>query len=101
MGTSLNRLSEAVLTSTHNLCFRAKIKKNITIFHLKIIIFENFILHYYYYYLYYFANFKNICIMPGYVCVMDNLNPYVTIGLSHLYYLDESTFIYRGIRTNN
>ena len=27
MGTCQNRLSEAVLTSTHNLCFRAKNKK--------------------------------------------------------------------------
>ena len=29
MGTRRNRLSEAVLTSTHNLCFRAKIRKNV------------------------------------------------------------------------
>ena len=29
MGTRLNRLSEPVLTSTHNLCFRAKIRKNV------------------------------------------------------------------------
>ena len=28
MGTRKNRLSEAVLTSTHNLCFKAKIRKN-------------------------------------------------------------------------
>ena len=28
MGTRYNRLIEAVLTSTHNLCFRAKIRKN-------------------------------------------------------------------------
>ena len=28
MGKRKNHLSEAVLTSTHNLCFRAKIKKN-------------------------------------------------------------------------
>ena len=27
MGASKNRLAEAVLTSTHNLCFGAKIKK--------------------------------------------------------------------------
>ena len=27
MGTRENRLSEAVLTSTHDLCFRAKIRK--------------------------------------------------------------------------
>ena len=27
VGTGWNRLSEAVLTSTHNLCFRAKIRK--------------------------------------------------------------------------
>ena len=27
VGTRLNRLTEAVLTSTHNLCFRAKIRK--------------------------------------------------------------------------
>ena len=29
VGTRLNRLSEAVLTSTHNLCFEAKIRKNV------------------------------------------------------------------------
>ena len=29
MGTRLNRLSEAVLTSTHNLCFEAKIRKKL------------------------------------------------------------------------
>ena len=29
MGTRKNRLTEAVLTSTHDLCFRAKIRKNI------------------------------------------------------------------------
>ena len=28
MGTRYNRLSEAVLTSTHNLCFKAKIRQN-------------------------------------------------------------------------
>ena len=28
MGTRKNRLAEAVLTSTHNLCFWAEIKKN-------------------------------------------------------------------------
>ena len=39
LGTRYNRLTEAVLTCTHNLCLRAKIKKNITIFYLKIIIF--------------------------------------------------------------
>ena len=27
VGTRLNHLNEAVLTSTHNLCFRAKIRK--------------------------------------------------------------------------
>ena len=27
VGTRFNRLDEAVLTSTHNLCFRAKIRK--------------------------------------------------------------------------
>ena len=29
MGTCKNRLAEAVLTSTHNLCFGAKIRKNL------------------------------------------------------------------------
>ena len=29
MGTRKNRLIEAVLTSTHNLCFGAKIRKNV------------------------------------------------------------------------
>ena len=29
VGTRYNRLTEAVLTSTHNLCFRAKIRKNV------------------------------------------------------------------------
>ena len=29
MGTRKYRLSEAVLTSTHDLCFRAKIRKNV------------------------------------------------------------------------
>ena len=29
MGTRYNRLSEAVLTSTHNLCFGAKIRKKV------------------------------------------------------------------------
>ena len=29
VGTRWNRLTEAVLTSTHNLCFRAKIRKNV------------------------------------------------------------------------
>ena len=28
-GTRYNRLTEAVLTSTNNLCFRAKIRKNV------------------------------------------------------------------------
>ena len=28
MGTLQNRLAKAVLTSTHNLCFEAKIRKN-------------------------------------------------------------------------
>ena len=28
-GYTLNRLNEAVLTSTHNLCFRAKVRKNV------------------------------------------------------------------------
>ena len=37
MGTRKNRLSEAVLTFIHNLWFEQN-KKNITIFHLKIII---------------------------------------------------------------
>ena len=40
---------------THNQCFGAKKRKKYHIFHLKNII---------------FANFKNICIMHGYVCVM-------------------------------
>ena len=39
MGTRENRLTEAVLTSTHNLCFSAKIRKSIIFFHLNIIIF--------------------------------------------------------------
>ena len=30
MGTHKNRLNEAVITSTHNLCFRAKIRKEYT-----------------------------------------------------------------------
>ena len=29
MGTRLNRLTEAVLTSTYNLCFEAKIRKSV------------------------------------------------------------------------
>ena len=29
VGTCLNRLSEGVLTRTHNLCLRAKIRKNV------------------------------------------------------------------------
>ena len=33
VGTRWNRLSEAVLTSTHNLCFRAKIRKMYTPVH--------------------------------------------------------------------
>ena len=37
------------------------------------------------------------------VCEIDNtrkFNPLVTNGLSHPYHLDESIFIYRGIRSN-
>ena len=41
MGTRSNRLSEAVLTCIHNLCFEQN-KKNITIFHLEIIIFFSY-----------------------------------------------------------
>ena len=39
MGTRKNSLVEAVLTSTRNLCFEQKYKKNIRIFCLKIYIF--------------------------------------------------------------
>ena len=39
MGTRQNRLIEAIQKCTHNRCFRVKIRKNITIFHLKITIF--------------------------------------------------------------
>ena len=31
---------------------------------------------------------------------LKNLNPLVTNGLSHPYHLDESTFIFRDIRSN-
>ena len=48
-------ISEAVLTSTHNICFRAKIRKNLKIFHLKIII---------------FTAVKNRCMLHGHVFVM-------------------------------
>ena len=29
-----------------------------------------------------------------------SFNPHVTSGLTHPYYLDESTFIFRGVRSN-
>ena len=54
MGTHKNRLSEAVLTSTHNLCFEQN-KKNINDFLLKK--FE-------------FLQLKNLCILHGHVFVM-------------------------------
>ena len=38
MGTHWNHLTEAVLMCTQDLCFEQKLEKNITIFHLKIII---------------------------------------------------------------
>ena len=38
MGTRKNRLTEVFLTCTHELCL-SKTEKNITIFHLKIIVF--------------------------------------------------------------
>ena len=47
-------LSEAVLTCIHNLCFEQN-KKNITILHLKIII---------------FFNHENRSLLHGHVCVM-------------------------------
>ena len=34
------------------------------------------------------------------VCAVVSLNPLVTNGPSHCYQLDESTFIYRGIRSD-
>ena len=30
----------------------------------------------------------------------DFVNPYLTNGFSHLYQLDESTFIFRGVRSD-
>ena len=51
-------LTEAVLTCTHDLCL-SKNKKNIAIFHLKIII---------------FTAVKNCCILHGHVFVMDRLS---------------------------
>ena len=39
MGTRWNSLTEAVLTCTHDLCFRAKIRKISQFLYLKIIIF--------------------------------------------------------------
>ena len=30
----------------------------------------------------------------------DNINPYLTNGFSHHYHLGESTFMFRGIRSN-
>ena len=33
-------------------------------------------------------------------CFLNALNPYVTNGLPHCYYFDESTFIFRGSRAN-
>ena len=39
MGTRKNRLSEAVLSITHNLCFEQKYENNIRIFYLKIFLF--------------------------------------------------------------
>ena len=29
-----------------------------------------------------------------------SINPFVTNGLSHFYHLDESTFVFRGIKSN-
>ena len=39
MGTRKNRLAEAVLASTHNLCFEQKYEKNQIFFYLKFDIF--------------------------------------------------------------
>ena len=56
MGARKNRLNEAVLTCTHDLCFEEKIRKNIKLFPMKIIS---------------FTTFKNRCILHRHVCVMD------------------------------
>ena len=31
---------------------------------------------------------------------MENINPYLTNGFSHHYQLDESTFIFRGVKSD-
>ena len=48
----------AVLKSAHNLCFKQKLEKKITFFHLKIIV---------------FIAVKYCCILHGRVCVMTSL----------------------------
>ena len=55
MGTRQNRLGEAVLTCTHNLCFEENTKH----FILKIFI---------------FYNFKNLCILHGHVFMMITIS---------------------------
>ena len=56
MGTRKNRLAEAVLTSTHNLCFEQKYEKYQN-FYLKIFIFGGKILN-----IFEKACFRNACI---------------------------------------
>ena len=58
MGTRYNRLSEAVITSTHDLCFD-KNKKNVIFFHLKNTI---------------FTAVKYCSIMHGHVCLMVRIS---------------------------
>ena len=64
MGTRLNRLSEAVLTCTHDLCFKQKEEISL-IFHLKIFI---------------FTAVKNHCILHRHVCVMGK--PFYVLTVS-------------------
>ena len=56
MGTRQNRLSEAVLTCTHNLCFEQKYEKSKNI-QPKIVI---------------FTDVKNRCMLHGHVFVMES-----------------------------
>ena len=63
MGTRLNRLTEAVLTCTHNQCFEQKLEKYFFKNCLKINI---------------FTVVKYCCILHGHVCIMDNLHIFLS-----------------------
>ena len=43
---------------------------------------------------------KQITTIPSSIKLYTQINPYLTNGFSHHYYLEESTFIFRGVRSD-